>query len=178
MSLRRQPTPRRASQHSQGFESSSIPLRLDTVLHLGAARSVVMATKGNQVGVAPTFAVKGGRGVWTVTAKLLATNPKGGHAWLKIELGKPVVKSTFMYQLSKAQAAVVQIETPDFIEDPDAGDYVYFMNLPSAAGKENFDALVIDKVRKVADLMRTPYPKSGTLPEAIVDGWFVFTIEE
>jgi len=133
-------------------------------------------TKGNQVGVAPTFTVEGDRAVWTVTAKLLATNPKDGHAWLKIKLGKPVLKSTFTYQLASAGAAIVEVKTPEFIIDPDAEDYVYFMNLPSAAGKEHFDKIVINKVRKVANLMRTT--QVGKIPETVVDDWFVFTVRE
>lgn len=158
------------STRSKPVESGHNKSRLEHVLLAGLAQV--------PVGVEATFSA--GRREWTVTLKLLSTNPEKGYGYIKLKFGKPVVKSVFLYQLSKIGAAVVEPgEKPVDITDPDSDDWpndVYFMNIPSAAGESNFDSIMIAKVRKVASMMRTK--QFGMIPENKVDGWVVFTVKE
>lgn len=161
------------SVRSKPVESGHRKSRLEHVLLTGLAQA--------PVGVEPTFMVTRNTKVeWTVVLKLLSTNPEKGYGYIKLKFGKPVIKDTFLYQLSKIGAAVaVANKKPMDITDPAADDWsndVYFMNIPDAAGTSNFDRIMINKVRLVANMMRTK--KVGMIPEKVVDGWVVFTVNE
>jgi hypothetical protein len=151
--------------------------RLEHVLLTGLAQV--------PVGVEPTFEIDNTTYLpkWTVTLKLLSTNPDKGYGYIKLKFGKSCIKRIFLFQLSLVGAAVAAVEKPDVkptdITDPAADDWpndVYFMNIPDAAGKENFDRIMIGKVRKVASMLRTN--TWGMIPEKVVDGWVVFTVYE
>jgi hypothetical protein len=157
-------------------ESGHRKSRLEHVLLTGLAQA--------PVGVEPTFMVTRTLKVeWTVVLKLLSTNPEKGYGYIKLKFGKPVIKDTFLYHLSKIGAAVAAVtvanEKPMDITDPAAGDWpndVYLMKIPDAAGASDFDRIMIGRVGLVANLMRTK--NDGMIPKKVVDGWVVFTVNE